>query len=130
MDINKLKNEIVNDPLVRGYAAMSNAEVATDMMTVRRIKNKATLTGSEVLNAIPKADLFALSAADSSRVWDVLHLAAINPFGVEADIIIDVFGAGSPAILALADLRTEDVSRAEEIGLGSVYEGHVEGARA
>ena len=40
-----------------------------------------------------------------------------------------VFGGGSATITALQALRVEAVSRAVELGLGTIYPGHVQNAR-
>jgi hypothetical protein len=61
-------------------------------------------------------------------VWNILHLGNINPFGIEADLMQDIFGA-STTITALQAARKENISRAEELGLGVVGAGQVEEAR-
>jgi hypothetical protein len=128
-DIAKLKIEITTDPLGRGYAGMTDAQVVTDINTVYRTTNKATMTGSEVLNTIVKTEFNALTAANKQLVWDLIHLGALNPFGIEADLLIDIFGAGSATIIALAAARKNNVSRAEELGLGNIREGHIQEAK-
>jgi len=128
-DIVKLKTEIDTDPLARGYSGMSDAAVAVDINTVYRTVNKDTMTGTEVLNAIVKSEFNALTAENKQLVWDLIHLGTLNPFGLEASLLTDAFGGGSSTITALAALRKTNVSRAEELGLGHVYEGHVQEAR-
>jgi hypothetical protein len=125
-----IKNEIDTDPLARGYAAMNNAEVATDMNLVYRTTNKSTMASTEVLNAIDKSEYNALSAANKTLIWNLLHIGDINPFGIEADLFVDAFGGGSTTITTLALLRQNNVSRGVEIGAGNVREGDVEGGRA
>ena len=124
-----LKNEIETDPLSRGYSGMTDLEVANDLNTVYRTKNKTSMTGSEVLNAIVISEWTSLTADKQRTVWDVVHLGTINPFGIEATLMISVFGAGSDTIAALADARKDDVSRASELGMPFVYEGNVQEAR-
>jgi len=120
-----LKTEIDTDPEGRGYSGMTNLEIANDLNVVYRTKNKTSMTGSEILNAIVIAEWTPLTDAQKRTVWDVVHLSDINPFGVEAQLLIAVFGAGSNTIAALADARKDDVSRATELGIPYVYEGHV-----
>jgi hypothetical protein len=127
-NITEIENEITIDPLARGYAAMTNLEVLQDMSIKNRVRNKTSLTGSEVLNAIPKADLFALPTVELQRMWNVVHLGNVNPFGIEADILIDIFGAGSATITTLAAIRKEIVSRAVELGI-ILKKGYIEQAR-
>ena len=53
----------------------------------------------------------------------------LNPFGIEATIFNNVFGA-SNTITALQAARIEQISRATELSLGHVKVGHVEMALA
>lgn len=129
MDLVALKAELDNDPLARGYAGMTNQQVADDLNTVYREVNRTEMTGSEVLNQINKAEFNALSAADQQRIWDILHLANLNPFGVESTLMIDIFGGGSSTITTLQAARKQPVSRGVELGLGIVGEGDVWDAR-
>ena len=129
MDIAKLKTELTDDPLTRGYAAMTDAEAAVDLNEVYRTQNKTSLTASEVLNAIVPSAFTALDATVQQRIWDILHIGEINPFGVEATMFSAAFGAGSDTIVALVAMRVEAVSRAVELGLGFIYPGHIENAR-
>lgn len=125
-----LRNELSGDPLTRGYAGMTNEAAAVDLNTAYRTQNRTSMTGSEVLNAIVETAYNALTDAKKDRVWQVLHLGELNPFGVEADLLIDIFGAGSATILALQVARVESISRADELGLTRVREGTVGQARA
>ncbi len=127
--IDVLRTELTTDPKTRGYAGMTDEEAADDLNTEYRTRNRTSMTGSEVLQSIDQTRLAGLSAADKERVWQVLHLGQLDPFGVEADILINVFGPGSDTIVALQVARKENVSRAVELGLGSVREGTVAQAR-
>ncbi len=128
MNIDVLKTEITGDPLARGYAGMTDEEVAIDINIVYRTSNKATMSGTEVMNAINKAEFNALPATDKQMVWDILHLGSINPFGLEADLFSDIFGI-STTITTLQTLRKNDISRGVELGIGNVRVGNVEEAR-
>lgn len=130
MNIAALSAELTSDTLARGYAGMNDEAVAIDLNTVYRETNKSSMSGSEVANAMNKAEFDALSDTDKRTIWDVLHLGSINPFGIEADIFTSVFGNESATIVALAAARKNDVSRATELGLGVVGSGHVGIARA
>ena len=130
MDIAALKSELTVDPLTRGYSGMSDEAAATDLNTVYRTRDKVSMTGSEVLNAVDPTAWAALTDVQQQKVWDIVHLGTLNPFGVEATLLIAVFGAGSATITALAEARKENVSRAGELGLGHVFPAHVTRARA
>lgn len=127
-----LKAELTDDPLGRGYSAMSDQEAADDLNTEYRSRNRTSMTSTEVFNAIVVADFLALADGDRNTVMAIMGFGEINPFGREADVFISIFGAGSGTITALAFLRVEPISRAVEleIRLLPVRRGHVENARA
>ncbi len=130
MNISALKAELTADPLSRGYLSMSDADAATSLNEVNRFRNRTTMTGSEVLNAVDVGEWTGLSIADKQTVWDIVHLGEVNPFGVEATLMLSVFSAAdSPTIAALIAARKESVSRATELGLGHVGVGNVTQAR-
>lgn len=129
MDIIILKNEIDTDPLGRLYSGMDDAAVAADMNTKYRTSNKSTMEATEVLNAINKTEFNTLTSVDQQKVWDVLHIGTINPFGIEADLFVDIFGGGSATISTLQTLRKNNISRGEELGIGVVYEADVQDVR-
>ena len=124
-----LSDELSVDPLALGYSGMSDAEVVTSLNTEDRSKNKTIMTATEVLNAIDISEWNALDADAQQRIWDVLHIGAINPFGVEATIFIAVFGSGSDTITALQASRIYNISRASELGIGFVKVGQVQESR-
>ena len=131
MNIAALKAELTGDPLARGYPAMSDAEAATNLNAVNRERNRTSMSGSEVLNAVDDTEWGALSDADKQTVWNIVHLGDVNPFGVEARLMVSVFDAEeSPTIAALQVARKDPVSRATELGLGLIYPAHVTQARA
>jgi hypothetical protein len=133
MDYIALRDELDSDPLGRGYeelpTPMSDEEVAADMNAVYRTRNRTSMTASEVFNACDETEFDALSPEEEALVWNILHLGALNPFGLEAIKFQAIFGA-STTITTLQSLRVEDVSRAVELGLGRVSTGDVQKARA
>ena len=129
MDYVALKAELVAGHPVTGAYSADNAAAAGQLNVVNRTRPKATMTGSEILQAINKTEFTALTVVNKQLVWDLLHLGTLNPFGVEAALFVDAFGGGSATIAALAAARVDAVSRAEELGLGLVYPGDVENAR-
>ena len=130
MDIAALKAELLAGHPVTGAYDADDALAAGQLNVVDRTLPRDSLTGSEVLNAVNAGEWAALDAAAQQTVWDIVHLGDVNPFGVEAALISDVFGAGSNTITALAAARQRGVSRAVELGLGVIREGDVQVARA
>ncbi len=112
-----LKTELTDDPLARGYAGMTDSQAADDLNTSYRSRDRTTMTASEVVNAVDTADFLALSAAKQNKFWQLMGIGELNPFGVEATLMIDIFGGGSTTITTLAALRVESITRAQELGL-------------
>lgn len=132
--IDTLKAEITIDPLVRGYAGMTDQQVADSLNTVNRTRERPTLTAAVLYNAMDSAELNALDAAKQARVDRILSLGGdinlTDGAKARAELLAVFSGAGGtntrPAIGAAV---TEDISRATEIGLGHVWPGHVQTAR-
>ena len=115
-DWDALRSEISNDPLVRGYSNMSDEEIAADLNTKYRTKNRTEMSASEVVNAVSVSEYAALAAGDKQLFWDIVHIGTLNPFGREADLMVTLFGGGSDTIATLSSLRVDSISRAEELG--------------
>jgi len=130
MSIESLQTELQTDPLEIGYAGMTDEEIRTSLYTVNRDVNRSSMTGSEVMNAIDPGEFNALVADDQQRLWDILHLGTINPFGVEATMMTTLFGGPSVTITTLAVIRKSTVSRASELGLGRVALSDITKARS
>ena len=130
MDIAALKAELIAGHPDAGPYDADAAVAAGQLNAVNRTRPRASMTGSEVINAVDPAAFGALEAGPEQMVWDIVHLGTVNPFGIEATLMISIFGAGSATIVALAAARQQAISRAVEIGLGHVRVGDVERARA
>ena len=130
MDYSILAAELITDGLSRGYAGMTDAEAAVDLNTEYRERNRTSMSGSEIVNAVDVSEWTGLSDTQRRTVWDIVHMGDVNPFGVEATLLIGVFGPESTTIGNLAVARKESISRATELGLSRVREGTVAQARA
>lgn len=129
MDIAALAAELATGHPGTGAYSVDDVVATNQLNAVNRTKDKASMTGSEIINALDKTEYLALSDTDKDRIWQVCHLGTVNPFGVEAEIFVDIFGSDSNSIAALQEARKDDVSRAIEIELGFVFLGHIENAR-
>lgn len=136
-DIQALKTEVTTDPLARGYAGMTEQQVADSLNTVNRTRIKASLTGDEVFNAADPAELAALAKGlPDAREQFLMFLTicareSVNPAGnATTRLIREIFGAGSTTLSNLGTLRNEAVSRGVEIGFGTVGGGDVTEARS
>lgn len=121
MNYEVLKNEISGDPLVRGYSGMTQQQVADDMNTVYRTRNRASMTGKEVKDRITTVDWASRSDAQKSQLLAMSARDDLDPFGIDADIFTEAMtGHVGTTVADLNTYRVEDVSRAEELGLGVV----------
>lgn len=123
-----LKNEVTNDPLARGYASMTDAQVAADLNTAYRTRERTSLSGSEIFNSIVPAEFAALADSQKQFVRDVFSLGdSVNvSTGTNARaVLLDAFGAGSTTRTNLAALVLESISRAQELELWTITEQDV-----
>ena len=125
-----LATEVLTDPLGRGYSGMSDLEVADDLNTEYRTRTRATVFGYEIFNETDDAEYAALTDAQKSS-WDALcgieQIDTSN--GVAKAREAELFGSGTTTRSNLAALKNPVASRAAELGLPFVYEGHIQEAR-
>lgn len=124
-----LKTELTDDPLLRGYAGMTDQEAADDLNSEYRPDPRTSMSASDVLNAVDDTEYGVLTDANKDRLWQLLGIGDLNPFGVEAALMTSIFGGGSATITALAADRVDHITRAAELGI-RVSRSAVEGARA
>ena len=127
--LDTLKAELLTGHPDTGPYNVDNTIAASEINAVNRTLNRESMTASEVANAIEVSEFNTLSASDQARIWNVLHLGDINPFGVEATLFTGAFGGLSATITALKAARKTDVSRATELGLRRIGPGLVAEAR-
>lgn len=127
-----IREELLTDPLTRGYSSMSDQAAADDLNTIYRTRNRESMTGDEVFQSIESQAVWDSLTADQRLEFLALcGRDVINPFGVaNVDLVKSIFGFPSPTITNLVAARVEDISRATELGFGFVREGHVQFARA
>ncbi len=130
MDYDVLKAEITDDPLGLSYVGMSDQQVADSLNTVAREQDRTSMTGSEILNQVNAANWASLTDVQRQTVWNIVYLGDVNPFGVEATMMTDVFGSASATITALKAARKIAVSRATELELPFIDIGNVASARS
>ena len=124
-----LAHELSVDELGRGYSGMTDQEVVDDMHIAYRTRNRTSMSSSEILNSVDPAEFTALSNAAEMAFWNLMSIGTLNPFGVEATLMINLFGGGSNTITTLKAARVESITREVELGFGEVKVGHVQVAR-
>jgi len=135
MDYVVLYDELTEDPLTRGYAALSDAQAAADLNTVYRTRQLERLDGADVYDVMDQTEWLALTTVQQEEIRDIMHIGTtaghlVTPGARARARFITIFGGGSATITALLASITEDISRGVELGLGHVKPGHVTKARA
>jgi hypothetical protein len=127
-----LRDEIVGDPLGRGYAGMTDAQVFASLTTADRSRARNLIPAHELFEAITAADLAALGAGEQKRLQFLMSMGEVNIEGVNTRaVLVAMFsGATQPTKDALLALQTQAITRAEELGLGTLRLGHVQVARS
>jgi hypothetical protein len=148
MDYAALRAELLTDPLALGYAALSDAQAAARLNATDtgRTRRRADVSSAEITQSVTVADYTALGANPTAAAlsterrylaWLALIAAApsvrlLNDDGSNTPVIdnlLAMFPAGSGTRTRLQALATRAISRAEELGLGTVAPGDVTLAR-
>ncbi len=133
-----LRDELLTDPLVRGYSGMTDEEASDDLNTSYRTRNRPSMTGDEIAQQADPAEFDLLDDGSQNNTPDTKgHWLAlcgretIDPFATaNVQLVIAIFGGGSASVNNLNAARIESITRAAELGLGVVRVGHVGEARS
>lgn len=131
VDLVKLNTEIDTDPLGRGYVGMTLQQAADDLNDdTQRSRNRTSMTGDEVFAAIESQAVWdALTDAQRLEFLSLCGRDTLDPFSTaNVALVTSIFGA-SVTLTNLQNARVESVSRATELGIGTVSAGHVEYVR-
>lgn len=131
----ELSLELTNDPLGRGYAAMTNQEAADDLNTLYRNQATDNVTGAQIFNATDDTEYAVLTETQKSA-WD--RLCAITEIDVSNGVAkareAELFGPGTQTRINLLALKYIAISRAQELdileGTSLVFATDVANARA
>ena len=120
-----LQDEKTNDPLTRGYSAMTDQQFMDSMNTADLEQERTSMSSGEIMEQISGAEFAALTAAETARVDRVLGLGAdviIGPGNLHNAVqeLIAVFGGISLTIIALDAARSISITRAQELGIPAV----------
>lgn len=140
MDYEVLRDELVNDPLGLGYTVdqpvnwdngpASEADAALlNSLSTGRTRNRAVMTGREFKDEWDTTEFSALTDAQKDLLYSMASRDDLDPFGIDATVVQDIFPPAGATITALAAARVETISRATELGLGRVLPGDVQNAR-
>ena len=129
LDYAALTAELAGGHPVTGAYDADAATAAGQLNALNIDQNRSSMTGSEILNNVDATEWGALTADEQQTVWDIVHLGTVNPFGVEATLMTNVFGGGSNTITALAAARKTQISRAAALGFPTITITMVQTAR-
>ena len=127
-----LKDELLNDPLGRVYSGMSDQAAADDLNTSYRTRNRVSMTGDEVFQAIESQAIWdGLTADQRLEFLALCGRDTIDPFGAaNVNLVKSIFGDPSTTVSNLSTARVESITRAVELGLGSVKSRNIGYARS
>ena len=133
MNYQVLHDELVDDPLGRGYSSMTDAEAAADLNSDYRTRTRTHLSSAEIYEATDTTEFQGKTDVQKVYVRDIWGLGSdvdVQPDSKARTVYVQIFGGGSVTISNLSAVLRTDISRAEELALGSVTPGDVERARA
>ena len=145
-NIDILRNEILTDPLVKGYAGMTNAQILTSLKT-KNITRRRSISSAELVAwsgangrykkianaAATVGDLPGLDAATSNSIKNICEAAMIllrrdgtaldfnkNDRSTMVDALVNTGVLSADDRAALYTLADDPLSRTEQLGLTNV----------
>ena len=125
-----LIDEITNDPLTRGYAGMTDLDIAQSLNAADREVNRTSISGSELLGLADSTEYSNLTDIQRDNWLALCGVDSINPSGSAVQLVVSIWAGNPLTVAALQSARVELISRAQELGLGLINEGDVNHARA
>lgn len=130
MDYISLKQELDAGHPDTGAYSVDDATAAAELNAVNRTVPRGSMNGDEIFAATDNAEYVGLTDHKQQLWVSFTSKDIINAYDdTNIDFLDYIFGAGSTTKTTLAGLRTQDVSRANEIGIGDVDQWKVEYAR-
>lgn len=131
-NLERLKEELDDDPLGRGYSGMTDEEAADSLNAVNRSVAPPAISTEVFLRGLVKSEWDTLSTADHLYISMIMGREVIDiRAGTETrNALVALFPPGSSTRDNLLSLAMVEVSRADELGLGRIYAGTVAQARA
>ena len=116
-----IRDELLTDPLVRGYAGMTDQQAADDLNTSYRTRNRSSMSGDDVFQSIESQVVWdGLTADQRIEFLSLCGRDVLDPFGAaNVNLVISIFGGGSTTITNLNTARVESITRAVELGLAT-----------
>lgn len=114
------------------YSALSDAEVAVALATPSVVRVRASMTGSEIMDATDPTEFNTKTDAQKSQWLALCAVDNIDPGDgkLARNLAVSIFTGGSTTVATLATARLETVSPSVAEGFGVVTTTDVIGARA
>lgn len=133
LDFIILRDELVNDPLARGYSGMTDQQAAVDLNTEYR-DLWIEVTSAQIYEAVDDGEFAGKTSAEQTEVRDIWGLGgaiATAPGAKARTKLIAIFGGASATITNLQTIAKQSQSRSQELALGRsrVTESDVNHAR-
>ncbi len=126
-----LHDELINDPIGRGYNLMSDPEAADSLNTPNRNVSVDSVPSEFVVAALVASEVASLTAAQQRTMWGIIGAGTVRADDTEVKAVFaDLFGPATTTRANLLALGTQTISRAQEIGIGFVKAPDVNEARA
>jgi hypothetical protein len=112
---------------------MTNQEVADSLNAVNRDIQTFTFSGGDLINSIDPTEWAALTSGEKEDIRMLVGAGGMlnaSSGTTVRTLILNAFGSGSTTVQNLLDAARESISRAQEIGLGTVHTYHVEQIRS
>ena len=118
MNYQALHDELINDPLARGYSGMNDEQAATNLNTPYRVQERLSIGAAELYEAIVQSEWTPLTAAQKEEIRDMYLLGTIQTVTGSRGraVLIATFPAGSATRTKLLELMTTQTRRCDEIG--------------
>lgn len=131
MDYNILRNELINDPLSRGYVGMTDQQVSDSLNTANRPVIRTSVDTWEVLEATVDSEYTAMSTANKTRYQIFISAGTLDPSRPNTKAAFaSMFGPSTQTRTNLLALQLgTPISRATELGLPFVDPHNVTSAR-
>lgn len=130
MDIAALAAELAAEHPETGAYDADGAVAAAQLNAENITADVASVTGQQIFEAVVPADYNALTSDNKLLFGTIIGMGSIPVNATNTKLALTTMFSGATATLsALSALQTEQVSRATQLKLPTIYEGHVHQAR-
>ena len=120
-NLEKLKDEIADDPLGRGYAGMADQAVADDLNTAYRTREVGSFSGDFMFSRTDPTEFGGLTEHKQVLWLSFCSRQSVDPWAANNEEFVKwVFGETAQTVANLGNDRTENITRARELGYNEI----------